>query len=177
MPYHRHCKYRGLILQIFSFDSLDILFWKRLVFIWVSLGRDWLSSYENNDRQLFIQQGDLSHILSLSWHDVHEISSCAPNTWPIHGGSNILTFIYSWCILHFLLRFLVYSYKCEVKAILAWLKLWNVCTLIQSWRTQSHSRSINIHHHSQEYLEMKALIKNSWVYHRRWKMQSIFVVW
>ena len=73
----------------------------------------------------------------------------------------------SWCIL----------IQGEVKAVLAWLKLWHVCTLIQSWRTQSHSRSINIHHHSQEYLEMKALIKNSSVYHRWWKMQSIFVVW
>ena len=49
--------------------------------------------------QLFIQQGDLSHILSLSWHDVHKISSCGPNTWPIHGGTNIL----------YVLRFLAYT--------------------------------------------------------------------
>ena len=49
--------------------------------------------------QIFIQQGDLSHILSLSWHDVHKISSCGPNTWPIHGGTNII----------YVLRFLAYT--------------------------------------------------------------------
>ena len=86
------------------------------------MGQVWLSSYENDDRQLFIQQGDLSHILSLSWHGVHEISSCAPNTWPIHGGtSNILMFLDSWCILHFLDSWCILT-KDEVEAVLAWLK-------------------------------------------------------